>query len=32
MKIFGKTLLALSLMGVVAAAAQADDKVLHVYN
>ena len=32
MKTFGKTLLALSLMGVVAAAAQADDKVLHVYN
>ncbi|WP_397450364.1 extracellular solute-binding protein [Pseudomonas sp. NA-150] len=32
MKIFGKTLLALSLMGAVAAAAQADDKVLHVYN
>jgi putrescine transport system substrate-binding protein len=32
MKIFGKTLLALSLMGVVAAAAQADDKVLHIYN
>ncbi|RMR58264.1 Putrescine-binding periplasmic protein [Pseudomonas syringae pv. actinidiae] len=32
MKKFGKTLLALSLMGVVAAAAQADDKVLHVYN
>ena len=32
MKKFGKTLLALSLMGVVAATAQADDKVLHVYN
>jgi len=32
MKTFGKTLLALSLMGVMAAAAQADDKVLHVYN
>ncbi|WP_246766196.1 hypothetical protein, partial [Pseudomonas syringae] len=32
MKKFGKTLLALSLMGVVATAAQADDKVLHVYN
>ncbi|MCX7079413.1 MAG: polyamine ABC transporter substrate-binding protein [Pseudomonas sp.] len=28
----GKTLLALSLMGVIAGAAQADDKVLHVYN
>ncbi|MCU1749693.1 polyamine ABC transporter substrate-binding protein [Pseudomonas sp. 6D_7.1_Bac1] len=28
----GKTLLALSLMGVMAGAAQADDKVLHVYN
>lgn len=32
MKLFGKTLLALSLMGIVATAAQADDKVLHVYN
>jgi putrescine transport system substrate-binding protein len=32
MKLFGKTLLALSLMGIVAAAVQADDKVLHVYN
>jgi putrescine transport system substrate-binding protein len=32
MKKFGKTLLALSLMGVVSAAAHADDKVLHVYN
>ncbi|EKG29965.1 putrescine ABC transporter periplasmic putrescine-binding protein [Pseudomonas avellanae BPIC 631] len=32
MKKFGKTLLALSLVGVVATAAQADDKVLHVYN
>ncbi|MCU1718058.1 polyamine ABC transporter substrate-binding protein [Pseudomonas sp. 5P_3.1_Bac2] len=29
---FGKTLLALSLLGAVASAAQADDKVLHVYN
>ena len=28
----GKTLLALSLMGVMAGAAQADSKVLHVYN
>lgn len=28
----GKTLLALSLMGVMAGVAQADDKVLHVYN
>jgi putrescine transport system substrate-binding protein len=28
----GKTLLALSLMGVMAGAAQAADKVLHVYN
>ncbi|SEE72434.1 polyamine ABC transporter substrate-binding protein [Pseudomonas palleroniana] len=28
----GKTLLALSLMGAMAGAAQADDKVLHVYN
>ena len=32
MKKFGKTLLALSLMGAMAGAAQADDKVLHVYN
>ena len=32
MKIFGKTLLALSLTAAVAGAAQADDKVLHVYN
>ncbi len=32
MKIFGKTLLAMSLMGAVAGAAHADDKVLHVYN
>ncbi|TVT86774.1 polyamine ABC transporter substrate-binding protein [Pseudomonas sp. H3(2019)] len=32
MKKTGKTLLALSLMGVMAGAAQADDKVLHVYN
>ena len=32
MKKFGKTLLALSLMGAVSAAAHADDKVLHVYN
>ncbi len=32
MKLAGKTLLAMSLMGVMAAAAQADDKVLHVYN
>jgi len=32
MKIAGKTLLALSLTGVMASAAQADDKVLHVYN
>jgi putrescine transport system substrate-binding protein len=31
MKLAGKTLLAMSLMGVMAAA-QADDKVLHVYN
>lgn len=29
---FGKSLLALSLLGAVASAAQADDKVLHVYN
>ncbi len=28
----GKTLLALSLMGAMAGAAQADDKVLHIYN
>ncbi|WP_298185188.1 polyamine ABC transporter substrate-binding protein [uncultured Pseudomonas sp.] len=32
MKIFGKTLLALSLAGAVVSAAQADDKVLHIYN
>ena len=32
MKIFGKTLLAAALMGAMASAAQADDKVLHVYN
>ena len=32
MKIAGKTLLAMSLMGAVAGAAHADDKVLHVYN
>lgn len=32
MKTFGKTLLALSLTAAVAGAAQADDKVLHVYN
>ncbi|AVO61866.1 polyamine ABC transporter substrate-binding protein [Pseudomonas chlororaphis] len=32
MKKAGKTLLAMSLMGVMAAAAQADNKVLHVYN
>lgn len=32
MKIFGKTLLAMSLMGVMAGVAHADDKVLHVYN
>ena len=32
MKKAGKTLLAMSLMGVMAAVAQADDKVLHVYN
>ncbi|WP_324732861.1 extracellular solute-binding protein [Pseudomonas paeninsulae] len=32
MNIFGKTLLALSLAGAVAGAAQAEDKVLHVYN
>ncbi|WP_047881789.1 polyamine ABC transporter substrate-binding protein [Pseudomonas sp. ARP3] len=32
MKNAGKTLLALSLMGAMAGAAQADDKVLHVYN
>ncbi len=32
MKIAGKTLLAMSLMGVMAGAVQADDKVLHVYN
>jgi putrescine transport system substrate-binding protein len=32
MKKFGKTLLALSLAGAVVSAAQADEKVLHVYN
>jgi putrescine transport system substrate-binding protein len=32
MKIVGKTLLAISLMGAMAAVVQADDKVLHVYN
>ena len=32
MKRFGKTLLALSLAGAVAGVAQAEDKVLHVYN
>lgn len=32
MKTFGKTLLALSLAGAIAGAAQAEDKVLHVYN
>jgi len=32
MKIAGKTLLAMSLMGVMAGAVQADDKVLHIYN
>ncbi|WP_313741209.1 polyamine ABC transporter substrate-binding protein [Pseudomonas sp.] len=32
MKKMGKTLLAASLMGAVATAAMADDKVLHVYN
>jgi putrescine transport system substrate-binding protein len=32
MKIFGKTLLAVAMMGAMAGAAQADDKVLHVYN
>ncbi|WP_407314316.1 polyamine ABC transporter substrate-binding protein [Pseudomonas sp. nanlin1] len=32
MNTFGKSLLALSLMGVMVGAAQADDKVLHVYN
>ena len=32
MKHAGKTLLALSLAGLMAGAAQADDKVLHVYN
>jgi putrescine transport system substrate-binding protein len=32
MKTFGKTLLALSLAGAVVSAAQADEKVLHVYN
>jgi putrescine transport system substrate-binding protein len=32
MKKFGKSLLAMSLLGVVAGVAHADDKVLHVYN
>ncbi|WP_417661467.1 polyamine ABC transporter substrate-binding protein [Pseudomonas sp.] len=32
MKFFGKTLLALSLAGAVVGAAQAENKVLHVYN
>jgi putrescine transport system substrate-binding protein len=32
MKTFGKSFLALSLLGVMAGAVQADDKVLHVYN
>lgn len=32
MKKLGKTLLAVSLMGAMASAVQADDKVLHVYN
>jgi putrescine transport system substrate-binding protein len=32
MKSFGKTLLALSLAGAMAGAAQAEEKVLHVYN
>jgi putrescine transport system substrate-binding protein len=32
MKLFGKTLLALSLAGAIAGAAQAQDKVLHIYN
>ncbi|WP_249679152.1 polyamine ABC transporter substrate-binding protein [Pseudomonas abieticivorans] len=32
MKLFGKTLLAMSLMGVMAGVVHADDKVLHVYN
>ncbi|MHC2146203.1 polyamine ABC transporter substrate-binding protein [Pseudomonas sp. 210_17 TE3656] len=32
MKKLGKTLLAMSLMGAMASAVQADDKVLHVYN
>jgi putrescine transport system substrate-binding protein len=32
MKIAGKTLLAMSLAGLMAGAVQADDKVLHVYN
>ncbi|HEF4758980.1 TPA: polyamine ABC transporter substrate-binding protein [Pseudomonas putida] len=31
-KVAGKTLLAMSLMGMMAGAVQADDKVLHVYN
>ncbi|MHA6494797.1 polyamine ABC transporter substrate-binding protein [Pseudomonas borbori] len=32
MKTFGKTLLALSLVGAITGVAQAEDKVLHVYN
>lgn len=32
MKKMGKTLLAAALMGAMATAVQADDKVLHVYN
>ena len=32
MKIFGKTLLALSLAGAITGVAQAEDKVLHIYN
>ena len=32
MKTFGKTLLALSMAGLMTATAQDDDKVLHVYN
>ena len=32
MKTFGKSFLALSLLGVMVGAVQADDKVLHVYN
>jgi len=31
-KLAGKTLLAMSVMGLMAGAVQADDKVLHVYN